>query len=71
MVYANLEAVTMINSVHGYLPTVVEVPVGVQLQLPHLLHLIQHLMHVELGSEELETAVSVSLSAKQTRAYLK
>lgn len=31
-----------------YLPTVVEVPVRIQLQLLHLLHLVQHLMHVEL-----------------------
>lgn len=38
----------------------------VNLQLPHLLHLIQHLMHVELGHEELQAAVSVSLTAKNT-----
>lgn len=55
----------MLNVVHGYLPAVVEVPVGVHLQLLHLLHLIKHLMHIELGHEELQTAVSVSLTAKQ------
>lgn len=59
----------MINAVHDYLPTVVEIPVGVHLQLLHLLHLIQHLMHIELGTEELEAAVRVSLAAKQTRTY--
>ena len=53
-----------LNAVGGYLPAVVEVPVGVHLQLLHLLHLIQHLMHVELGHEELQTAVSVGLTAK-------
>lgn len=55
----------MLNAVHGYLPAVVEVPVGVHLQLLHLLHLIQHLMHIELRHEELQTTVTVSLTAKQ------
>lgn len=59
----------MLNSFCGYLPAVVEVPVGVQLQLLHLLHFIQHLMHIELGHEELQAAVSVSLTAKQRGAY--
>lgn len=58
----------MLNAVHSYLPAVVEVPVGVLLHLLHLLHLIQHLMHIELGQEELQTAVSVSLTANQRRA---
>lgn len=66
---AKLEAVSMLNAVHGYLPAIVEVSVGVHLQLLHLLHLIQHLMHVELGHEELQTAVRVSLTAKQREAY--
>lgn len=56
---------SVLNSVHGYLPAVIKVPVGVHLQLPHLLHLIQHLMHVELGHEELQTTVSVGLTAKR------
>lgn len=43
----------------AYLPAVVEIPVGVLFQLLHLLHLIQHLMNVELGHEELQTTVSV------------
>lgn len=47
-----------------HLPAVVEVPVGVLLQLLHLLHFIQHLMHVKLGHEELQTTVSVRLSKK-------
>lgn len=51
-----------------YLPAVVEVPVGVYLQLLHLLHLVQHLVHVELGHEELETTVGVGLAAKQKQA---
>lgn len=37
----------------------------VHLQLLHLLHLVQHFMHVELGCEELETTVSVGLTAKR------
>lgn len=49
----------------NYLPAVVEVPVGVDLQLLHLLHLVQHLMHIELGQEEFQTAVSVSLTARE------
>lgn len=56
---------TIINTVDGYLSAVVEIPVGVHLQLLQLLHLIQHLMHIELGHEELQTAVSVSLTTKQ------
>lgn len=48
----------------NYLPAVVEVPVGVNLQLLHLLHLVQHLVHIELGHEEFQTAVSISLTAK-------
>lgn len=60
----------MLNVFRGDLSAVVEVPVGVQLQLLHLLHLIQHLMHIELGHEELQTAVSVSLTAKQKRRIL-
>lgn len=59
----------MLNAFHSYLPAVIEVPVGVHLQLLHLLHLIQHFMHIELGHEELQTAVSVSLTAKQSEAY--
>ena len=55
----------MLNAVHNYLPAVVKVPVGVHLQLPHLLHLVQHLMHVELGHEELQTTVSVGLTAER------
>lgn len=54
------------SAVKDYLPAVVEIPVWVYLQLLHLLHLIQHLMHIELGHEELQTAVSVSLAASQT-----
>lgn len=50
-----------------YLPAVVEVPMGVQLQLLHLLHLVQHLMHIKLGHEELQTTVSVRLTATQER----
>lgn len=61
----------MLNAFDGYLPAVVEVPVGVHLQLLHLLHLIQHLMHIELGHEELQTAVSVSLTANQTTKHIK
>lgn len=55
---------SVLNSVHCYLSAVVEVPVGVQLQLLQLLHLVQHLMHIELGHEELQTTVSISLTAK-------
>lgn len=51
----------------GYLPAVVEVPVWIHLQLLHLLHLIQHLMHIELGHEELQTPVSVSLTVKHEK----
>lgn len=43
---------------------------GVHLQLLHLVHLIQHLMHVELGHEEFETAVSVSLTAKEEKCLI-
>lgn len=50
-----------------YLPAVVEVPMGVQLQLLHLLHLVQHLMHVELGHEKLQTTVTVCLTGTQER----
>lgn len=64
----NQITVSMLHAVHVYLPTVVEVPVGIQLQLLHLLHLIQHLMHIELGHEELQTTVSVSLTANQRGA---
>lgn len=60
-------AVSALSAVHGYLPAVVEVPVGVQLQLLHLLHLIQHLMHIELGHEELQATMTVSLTAKQQK----
>lgn len=49
----------------AHLPTVVEVPVRIHLQLLHLFHLIQHLVHVELGHKELQTTVSVSLAANQ------
>lgn len=51
----------------SYLSAVVEVSVGVELQLLHLLHLIQHLVHVELGHEEFQTAVSVSLPAEDEK----
>lgn len=37
---------------------------GVHLQLLQLLHLVQHLVHVELGHEELETTVGVGFAAK-------
>lgn len=47
-----------------YLPAVVEVPVGVFLQLLHFFHFVQHLMHVKLGHEELQTTVRVRLSKK-------
>lgn len=47
-----------------YLPAVVEVPVGIFLQLLHLLHFVQHLMYVKFGHEELQTTVSVRLSKK-------
>lgn len=47
-----------------YLPAVVEVPVGVFLQLLQLLHFIQHLMYVKFGHEEPQTTVSVCLSKK-------
>lgn len=40
---------------------------GVHLQLLHLFHLIQHLMHIEFGHEEFQTAVSVSLTAKEEK----
>lgn len=56
------------HSFCAYLPAVVEVPVGVHLQLLHLLHLIQHLMDVEFGHQELEAAVSVRLTVKQRLA---
>lgn len=59
---------SILNAFHVYLPAVVEVPVGVHLELLQLLHLIQHLMHIEFGHEELQTAVSVSLTAKQREA---
>lgn len=36
----------------------------VHLQLLHLLQLVQHLMHIELGQEELQATVSVSFTAK-------
>lgn len=48
----------------AHLPAVVEIPVWVHLQLLHLLHLVQHLMHVKLGHEELQTSVRVRLTAK-------
>lgn len=40
---------------------------GVHLQLLQLLHLVQHLVHVELGHEELETTVGVGFAAKTER----
>lgn len=55
----------MQNYVPGYLPAVVEVPMGVHLQLLHLLPLVQHLVHIELGQEELQATVSISFTAKQ------
>lgn len=50
-----------------YLPAVVEVPMGVILQLLQLLHFVQHLMHFKLGHEELKATVSVRLSKKKKK----
>ena len=53
-----------------YLPAVVEIPVGVVLQLFQLLHLVEHLMDVELGHEELQTTVAVRLTAIPREKHL-
>lgn len=47
-----------------HLPAVIKVPVGVVLQLLQLIHLVQHLMDLELGGEELQTPVGVSLTVE-------
>lgn len=54
----------------SYLSAVVEVPVRVHLQLLHLLHLIQHLMHVELRHEKLQATMSISLTAKHGKHFI-
>ena len=55
----------MLNAFYGYLPAVVEVPVGVLFEFLKLIHLVEHLMHSVLGREELQTAVSISFRGAQ------
>lgn len=41
----------------------------VHLQLLHLLHLVQHLVDVELGHDELQPTVSVRLAAEREKKH--
>lgn len=52
-----------------HLPAVVEVPVWVVLQLPHLLHLIEHLMYIEFGHEELQAPMRIGLPIVQRKVW--
>lgn len=50
------------------LPNVVEISVGHAFQFLQLRHLIQHLMEVELWTQEIQASVAVSLPESQSRA---
>ena len=53
-----------LSSKHVYLSAVVKIPVGVVLQLLQLIHLVEHLMDLELGREKLQAPMGIGLTVK-------